>query len=134
MQDVTIRLPDGMYQQLKSQADAAHCSVEADVVQVVRSAVAMAGEMTADLEALLDQLRFLDDSTLHRAAQTRLAKRAFARLAALNAKRQRDGLTPADAIQAQDLMTHYERAMLIRAEALALLKERGHDITPLLGV
>ncbi len=31
------------------------------------------------------------------------------------------------------LVRQYERYMLVRAEAAAILRERGHDVTPLLG-
>ena len=57
---------------------------------------------------------------------------AAAHLEELNHKRQREGLTAEERQMAEALRHQYERAMLVRAEAMAKLKERGHDISALL--
>ena len=49
-------------------------------------------------------------------------------LIALNEKRQRDGLTVAEESTVRQLIPHHDRAMLIRAKALALLHQRGEDV------
>jgi len=47
----------------------------------------------------------------------------------LHLKRQREGLTATEAAEAAGLTRQYERVMLVRARAAALLRERGHDVT-----
>jgi hypothetical protein len=42
------------------------------------------------------------------------------------------GLTEQQEREAAALIRQYERAMLIRAQAAALLKQRGHDVAGLL--
>jgi len=54
------------------------------------------------------------------------------RLEELNFKRQRDGLTGTEVEEAATLLARYERTMLVRARAAAVLKERGHDISALM--
>ena len=43
-----------------------------------------------------------------------------------------EGLTETEAEETASLVRQYERAMLVRAQAVALLKQRGHDISGLL--
>jgi hypothetical protein len=50
----------------------------------------------------------------------------------LHLKRQRQGLTGSEAEALAGLVRHYERAMLVRAQAAALLKERSYDVAELL--
>jgi hypothetical protein len=47
----------------------------------------------------------------------------------LHLKRQREGLTDAEAKTLDGLVRQYERTMLVRAQAAALLKARGHDVS-----
>jgi hypothetical protein len=63
--------------------------------------------------------------------QTHLPADAAARLEELHLKRQREGLTEQQENEAAALIRQYERVMLIRAQAAALLKQRGHDVTGL---
>ena len=45
-------------------------------------------------------------------------------------KQQRQGLTAEEVHEQQQLAICFERIMLTRAETAALLKQRGHDVTP----
>jgi hypothetical protein len=49
----------------------------------------------------------------------------------LHLKRQREGLTEVEAQSLVGLVRQYERAMLVRAQATVLLKQRGHDVSEL---
>jgi hypothetical protein len=66
----------------------------------------------------------LDDTELWRAAHTRLPSDVAARLEELHLKRQRVGLTEPEVREAAVLAQQYERSMLVRAQAAALLKQR----------
>jgi len=79
-------------------------------------------------------MELLDDETLWATARPMSAKRA-AQLSKLNDKHQREGfLSPTEVGQLKELIREYERAMVVRAKALALLKQRGFDISELLKV
>lgn len=128
---VTLDLPEALYAQLEQRATQSHRTIEAELLHVVSSVVPMAGEFTAELSELLTQMEVLDDKTLWQAAHRRLSKRALAQMQSLNYKRQREGLTEAEAQKSNALWLQYEHIILIRAQAAKLLKERGHDISEL---
>lgn len=94
----------------------------------------LALDLSFDLENTLAQLALLDDEALWHAARTTFATDAARRLEDLHLKRQREGLTEGEAQTAATLLQQYERAMLVRAQAAALLKQRGHDVSALLQV
>ena len=85
-----------------------------------------------DLEQAVAQLVLVDDAALWHAARSRMPADAAEQLSELNAKAQRAGLTTLEQQDRDLLIRQYERAMLVRAQAAALLKQRGHDISNLL--
>lgn len=131
-QSVTIRLPDSIYQQLKQLADRTRRSVEDELLEVVAAAVPVADELPEDLNGAISPLAALDDEALWRAARERFPSDAAERIESLGQKRGREGLTDAEAQEAAALVRQYERVMLVRARAAALLKQRGHDVSSLL--
>jgi hypothetical protein len=85
-----------------------------------------------DLEDAISPLALLNDDALWRAARTRISPEAAEHLEELHAKRRRESLTGAETHALTALMWQYDRAMLVRAQAAALLKQRGHDVSCLL--
>jgi len=77
---------------------------------------------------LLTQLAYLDDDDLWQAARTRVADDKAQRMQELVWKLQAEGLTPTDEEDADVLQRHAQQVMLIRAEAAALLAERGFEV------
>lgn len=132
-QSVTINLPDDFYQRLKARAESAQRTVEAEVRTIVTAAIAD-DSVPADVEADVEALKTADDATLWHVAETsRLSQQESEEIEALHFKRQRgETLTDEERLRLAAGTLHYERAMLMRAEAAALLKERGHDIDVLL--
>jgi plasmid stability protein len=131
-QDITISLPNLLYQKLKARAEQTQRSVEAEALDALVASVPVVDELPTDLEASLAQLALLDDEALWRAARTTFAADAARRLEDLHFKRQREGLTEGETQAAATLLQQYERAMLVRAQVSALLKQRGHDVSALL--
>ena len=79
----------------------------------------------------MSRLDDLDDAALWQAARSRLSAEKSAQLELLHFKRQREGLSETEARTLAELVQQYERAMLIRARAVAILKLRGHDLSGL---
>ncbi len=131
IQSVTLNLPGHLYNRLKRRADQAHRTVEAELLEVVASAVPVADELPAELNDAISPLALLDDEALWRAARSHLSAEAAAQMENLHLKRQREGLTEAEAQTLAGLVRQYKRAMLVRAQAAALLKQRGHDVSEL---
>jgi len=99
---------------------------------VVVTAVPVGDELPADLDEAISPLSLLDDDTLWRAARTHLPTKAAAQMEDLHLKRQRQGLTETETQILIGLVRQYERTMLVRAQAAALLKQRGCDVSELL--
>lgn len=131
-QTVTLDLPELLYQKLRLRAAQSHRTVEDELLEVLATAVPVADDLPAELDEAISPLGTLNDAELWRAAQTHLPADAAAQLEQLHLKRQREGLTEQQQNEAALLLRQYERVMLIRAQAAALLKQRGHDITGLL--
>jgi hypothetical protein len=132
VQTLTLTLPDALFARLQQRARRTNRSVEDEVLDVVAAAIPVEDELPADLGEVLSPLALLDDESLWRAARSRLPPDLAAQLEELHGKRVRDGLTDSEAQTLQALVRQYERTMLIRARAAALLKQRGHDVTQLL--
>jgi hypothetical protein len=105
--------------------------VEAELLEVVATAVPIEDELPPDLAEAVASLTLLDDQALWQAARSRLTATASAQMEALHLKRQREGLTEAEAQTLAGLVRQYERAMLVRAQAAMLLKQRGYDVSEL---
>jgi hypothetical protein len=80
----------------------------------------------------MESLQLLDDQTLWQAARRRLPDDISEGLEILHLKRQRVGLSDAENGTLSVLLAQYERNLLIRAQAVALLKQRGHDVSELI--
>lgn len=131
-QTLTLQLPDILYRQLKARAAQTQRTVEDEALDVLVAAVPVADTLSAELDAAISALAVLDDGALWRAARSNMSASDAEELEELHFKRQREGLTEAEAQRASALVRHYERTMLVRAQAAALLKQRGHDVASLL--
>ncbi len=128
---LTLQLPEGLYTRLKQRADQAHRSVEAELLELLASAVPGAEELPADMREAIAALERLDDEALRRAAGERWAGTLAAELESVHLKRQREGLTESESQRCADLVQQYERGMLVRAQAAVLLQQRSHDVSGL---
>jgi plasmid stability protein len=130
-QAVLLRMPDELYHRLEQRAVWAHRSVEEELLDVITAAVETSGELPHDLAEALAPMALLDDQALWRAARSHLDAETASELETLNMKQQREGLLESEDQMRRPLLRRYERAMLVRAQAAALLKERGHDVAEL---
>ena len=129
---VTLQLPAPLYDHLKRRADESHRSVEAELLQVVETAIPEQQGLPQDLAEAVSALPHLSDDELWSAARTSLAPEARTQLESLHFKQQSEGLSEEEEATDARLLREYERVMLVRAEAARLLKDRGHDVSSLL--
>ena len=132
VQPITVNLPTILYSRLRRRAEQSRHTVEAELLEVVTTAMPVADDLPADLSEAISPLSLLEDAALWRAARSRLASETAAQLEVLHLKRQRDGLTATEEQILAGLVRQYERVMLVRAQAAALLKQRGQDVSELL--
>ncbi len=126
-QTLTLNIPDDLYNRLKKRAEAAHRTVEAEVLNSLAGTVADE-EFPADVAEAVAALAVADDETLWHAARSRLSQTVSDEIEELHFKRQREGLTDDEKHRLAGLMRQYERVLAIRAEAMGLLTERGYDV------
>jgi hypothetical protein len=133
---VTINVPNKLYNRLRERAERSHLTLEDQVLQALRamdaSTDASDDEVLASWEPKFAQLQMLDDDALWRAARSGMPRPEARRLESLNHKQSSEGLTDAESRRQRHLLRRYEWFMLLRAHAAALLKERGHDLSSLI--
>jgi plasmid stability protein len=134
VQTLTLNVPEPLYQCLRYRAEQGNRTVEDETLDVLATTLPLHDRLSQDLEDAVASLRLLDDEALWRAARSRLAEEASNLIEELHRKRQRQGLTDVEAQTLSSLVRQYERAMLVRARAAAILKERGRDVTSLLSL
>ena len=129
---VTLSLPKNIYTRLRKRAEKSRRSIEMELLDVVASAMPASEDLPDDLAAAVQELAVLDDDALWRAARTHLDAESSTELESLHTKRQRSGLSDSESQTLSNLVYRYERTMLVRAQAAAILKSRGHDVSELL--
>lgn len=131
-QTLTVNLPDNLYRQVVKRAERMHSSLEDELVAVVAAALSSTADVpTLTLDAMA-QLAYLTDQELRTAAQMLVASSDNERMQNLLLKRQVEGLTASEQAEAERLLQRADHVMLMRAQAMALLRERGHDVTNLI--
>ncbi|MBI4606536.1 MAG: hypothetical protein HY721_31610 [Planctomycetes bacterium] len=131
VQTLTLKLPDPLYRRLQKRAQEAQRTIEAEVMELIAAFVPAADELPSGLAEAVSSLHLLSDEALWRAARSALPTQSAARLEEIHLKGQWQGLTAEEKAQASAMVEEYERIMLMRASAIRILKERGHDISAL---
>lgn len=124
-----LNLPEQVYDQLQAQAQRHQRRIE-DEAALALAATVRRDVLPADLEAAITALATLDDDALWQVSRSQPSVEDGVLLAALIDKRRRDGLIPAEQNLLAELIDRHDRVMVLRAEAIALLNERGRDVSP----
>jgi hypothetical protein len=106
-------------------------TLEAELLEVLSTAVPADESLPHSLAEELARLDMMSDTDLWQAARSRLSNEEADQLEVLHIKRQNEGLSESEIRTLAELVGQYERSMLIRARAAALLKQRGHDVSGL---
>ncbi len=131
-QTLILSLPDDLYQRIKQHAEQSGRTLEEEAERVLAEGIPADEQMTPELERMLASLALLDDAALWQAARNDLAREAAEEIRRLRARRERKGLSDAEKQRFSDLLYQYDKGILIRAEAVVQLKERGYDVDVLL--
>jgi hypothetical protein len=129
---MTVDVPLETYEPFRQRAEQAEQSVEQAVVQAMQATLAPEAGPAAERQAILAVLDSFDTPTLWQLVQRGAETEAVLVLVALNEKRQREGLTAAEEAAAETLIQQHDRAVLLRAKALAVLRRRGEDVGELI--
>lgn len=129
---VTVTVPPALYDRLKQRAAQRQRSLEDEMVLALAATMPAEAKLPANLTDVLVSMGALDGVTLWQMARSRVADEDVARLTELGDKRQRAGLRDEELREAEALAHRHDRVLVVRAEAMALLKQRGYDVSVLL--
>lgn len=131
-QTLTLTLPDSVISKLQRASALTYRSVDEIVAVAVDTTLTAEDELPDELSAELAAMRIFSDDALWAATRPSMSAFEQERLAQLNEDAHERPLSAAERAEQTDLLAAYHRSVLRRAQALALLKQRGHDITPAL--
>lgn len=125
---VTLTLPPTVYDQLERRARQHQRRIEDEAALALTAAVGPDEALSDDLAAAIATLATLDDTSLERVSQSQPTVEDGVLLDALVDKRRRQELTPSEERMLAELVDRHDRVMVLRAEAVALLRARGIDV------
>lgn len=129
-QTLTITLPEAAVRRLRRAAELTYRSVDEVVATTINAALPALPNLPTDLADELAAMHLLSDAALWAAAQPSLAPTEQYRLQQLNDVAGERALTQAEADEQAALLLAYHRSILRRAQAFAILAQRGHTIQP----
>ena len=124
---ITLDLPEDLYERVRQVAEQSQRPLERVLVESIHILFVHLPTST-DVATTLAALPGYSDAQLWAVVYQRLAWPQSQRLHELSAKNKLEKLTEDEQSEFEDLLTLNDRAMLLRSEALLLLKNRGHDI------
>lgn len=127
-QTLTVRLPAAVVAKLQRAAALTYRSVDDIVAATVDAALADPDSVPADLAADFAAMHLLSDQALWSAVHPSLSQAEQHRLRQLNRAAGERDLTAAEAEEQTALLELYHVSVLRRAQALAILTQRGHEI------
>jgi hypothetical protein len=128
-QTISVELPEPIFRRLRYVADMTHRSVEDVLATTVDAALPPTPGVPTDVADDLAALAVFSDTALWAAAETGLSPEHQSRLTQLSWDGEARVLTDAETAELTHLIDAYDRAVLRRAKALAILAQRGYDIS-----
>jgi hypothetical protein len=128
---VTVQLPENLYLRLQQTAQATQQSFDTILLRAVQVGSPPAWETApSEFQVDLAALDRLDDAALWRVARYRVTPAQMERYQTLLDKNANETLSAEEWVELAQLRTEFDRHMLQKAHAAALLQWRGHQIPP----
>lgn len=125
---VRIGVPVPIYDRLKRAAALTHRSVEDILITTVNAALPPDPNLPTELANDLAALALYSDDALWAAAESSLSAGQQYRLEQLATTADARSLTAAESSELTQLMELFDRSVLRRAKALAILAQRGYEV------
>lgn len=129
VQTLTIQLPGPLFERLSRTAELLHRPLEEYIVQSLDVNL-LPPDLPPQLQAELLEMTSLSDEALQAATKPSLSPAEEVRLRQLNHTAGERRLSEVEERELDDLLEAYQRSVLKRARALAILKLRGYPIPP----
>ena len=131
---VTITIPERLYRRLQVVADTTNRAIGDILIESAEAMLPVAeadATLPTEVADELAAMRLFSDEVLWKAAELTLSLEQQARLSELIRRQGERALTSTEENELKILMAEYDRSILRRAQALALLSVRGHAIPDL---
>ncbi len=125
---VSIEVPESTFRKLKRAAELTYRPVNEILVSTLEATLTAPSDLPADLADELGALHLLSDEALWAAVQSSFSRSEETRLQQINTIGSERDLTAAEKSEQKDLLNTYYRAILRRAQAFAILAQRGHVV------
>lgn len=129
VQSIAVNIPSTLYNQVQRIAQKLHRSVDDLLTEAATAIVPIIDSNDLELKRTLAQLAYLNDTALWQAARRTMSKEQRERTEMLNWQQQRSGLNVEEKAEQEALLKLYRETLLVRAQALALLKQRNYDVS-----
>ncbi len=128
VQTMSVSLPKAVFLKLDQAAKLTHRSVEDLLTTTVNAALIEPPGLPTKIANELAAMHLFSDEALLAAIRPSLSPSKQFRLSQLNHTGGERPLTQAEEVEQQHLLNAYHRSVLRRAQALAILAQRGHPL------
>ncbi len=128
---IPIDIPESLYLRLQRIASFAHRSVEEIFTSAVTIALPPSPDLPTSVADELAEMIWLSDAALWHATTPTFSPNQQKRLTELNDLEDTRNLNSSEKQEQAQLLAAYERSILHRAQAFAILARRGHQIPKL---
>lgn len=125
---IPVDVPKPVYMRLKNIAVIAQRSVEDILTSALSVALPPSPDLPDSIADELSEMIWLSDEALWSVTNPTFTSEQQACLSTLNELVDTRSLTPKEESEQKQLLTAYERAVLLRAQAFAILRRRGHQV------
>jgi hypothetical protein len=129
MTDLTLTIPDELYERAKHIAESTSQPIEQVILQHLQTLPAPLPLLPDDVQAELDALKYLSDDALWTIAREQMPDVVQSRAHDLMNRNSQGTLSEAERSELETLVERADRLMVRKAEAAALLRERGYPFT-----
>ncbi len=126
---IAVKLPTPLYRRLKRVAEITYRSVEDVLASTVDAALPLDPNLPPDVADDVAAMHLMNDDALRAAAESSLAPTQQRRLRQLTELGGQRSLLASEEAELAHLLELYDRSVLRRAKALALLSQRGYQLS-----
>jgi hypothetical protein len=126
---IAVHIPEALFHKLKRVADLTHRSVEDLAVTSLEAALPVMPDLPLDIANDLAAMHVFSDQALWAATVPSFSPAEEDHLNQLNTTAGERDLTADEEAEQQKLINAYQRSVLRRAKALAILAQRGHSMS-----
>jgi len=128
VQTVSVQLSETIYRRLQRASELTYRPVDEILSSALTVALGVPSDLPAERQNELAALGMLSDAALWAASESSLSPAQQRRLQQLNHAAGERTLSSSQAREQAELLELYQRSVLQRAQALALLAYRGYDL------